>query len=194
MFNTVFIAKIPKTIEGNLYCKERNDEISSCKSKKVKKQKFYSWALLEHVAKSLGFSPCDLRFEKLDCGKWKCDKFNFSISHSGEFVAIVISKDKIGLDLQEDVSLPCDAFANKILTNSELNNFNSLRDNDKHSFLLEKWTQKESVYKMLENTNLKLSEINCSDFEISTSKLVFDGKIFYLSITKKTIETIIIEL
>ena len=193
---SICIAKIPKEIRGNLYCRERCDEISSCISLKVKRQKFYAWALLESCAQKLGFNSCNLHFFKLDNGKWKCSEFEFSISHSEDYVAVILSDVKVGIDIQKESSINVDLFANKILTQNEKLFYSQLDENKKLCFLLEKWTQKECVYKMLESKDVKISQINCEDYPIHTQKLNLNGETYHLSYTpaNKQIEINLVEI
>ena len=144
---SIFLAQIPQNIMGTIRCKERIREIEPCNNEDVKKQKFYAWVLLENVAKKLGFLPENLQFKKLENGKWVCNEFEFSISHSKNFVVVAIDKGKIGVDIQVDIDLNEENFAKKILTKNEYLSYNNLKEVEKHTFLLEKWTQKESVYK-----------------------------------------------
>ena len=178
---SIFLAQIPEEIKGTIYCKARIKEIDSCKNEKVKRQKFYAWALLEKCAESLGFTPHNLSFKKLENGKWVCSDFEFSISHSEDVVAVAIDNKKIGVDIQIDTNINCEVFAKKILTNSEFSLFENLSKEQKHEFLLEKWTQKESVYKMLENKDLKISQINCNNYSIFTKKINLGNTTYYLS-------------
>ncbi|MBR2383973.1 MAG: 4'-phosphopantetheinyl transferase superfamily protein [Clostridia bacterium] len=178
---TIFLAKTPSKITGEIYCKARLNEIASCTNEKVKKQKFYAWALLEKCAISLGYELDKLHFFKLDIGKWKCDKFEFSLSHSDDFVAVAISDIPVGIDLQKDTNINCDTLAKRILTVGENLEYIELGEDKKQRYLLEKWTQKESIYKMLELNDLKISKINCSNYPINTIELILDGDTYYLS-------------
>lgn len=179
----IYLAKIPKQIQGEIYCKERNLEIFSCQSKKVKRQKFYAWRLLELCAKKHGFNVENLHFSKAQNGKWKCNEFEFSLSHSEDYVAIILSNKNVGIDIQKACDLKCDYFAEKILTEQENLEYIKLSENEKQRYLLEKWTQKESIYKMLEMCDLKISKINCSNYKVKTIELILDGDTYYLSYT-----------
>ena len=133
---SIFLAQIPQNIMGTIHCKERIREIESCNNEDVKKQKFYAWVLLENVAKKLGFLPENLQFKKLENGKWVCNEFEFSISHSKNFVVVAIDNKKIGVDIQIDTNINSEVFAKKILTNCEFSLFENLSKEQKHEFLL----------------------------------------------------------
>ena len=192
----IYVAKIPELIKGDLYCKERIEEINSCTNEKVKKQKFYAWKLLELCAENLGFNAEHLHFYKLENGKWKCNEFDFSLSHSEDYVSVILSNEKVGIDLQKSCTIKTDFFAEKILTRKEGLDFINLSESEKQRYLLKKWTQKECVYKMLESSNLKISEINCNDYPIKTCELVLDGDTYYLSYapTEKDIDVHLIKI
>ena len=181
----VFIEKIPDKITGQISCKLRLVEIESCKSEKVKRQKTFAWLLLENCAKKLGFQPENIEFSKTCNGKWNCDKFSFSISHSENYVAVAISDCPIGIDLQKDVEINSDSLAKKILQSSELVEFNSLLETQKHDFVLEKWTQKESIYKMEDVKYFKFENILTSLYNVYSTTLNFDKERYFLSVASK---------
>ncbi len=186
----IFLKKIPDEIKGKIFCKKRIEEINSCNNEKVKLQKFYAWRLLEYAARELGFKPELLQFNRSKNGKWSCDAFKFSISHSGGYVAVAINDGEIGIDLQADASVDCKNFARKILTAKEYGVFSDLKDSHRE-FLLEKWTQKESIFKMLD-TPLPISQIQTDCYPTATKKLTLGNEIFYLSCTATdfTVETV----
>ena len=81
--------------------KERADEILSSKSEKVRRQKTAVWKLLLFAAKEVfGLSAKEIRFEKAEKGKWLCDKFWFSLSHTDGAAVVVIAEKPCGTDIE----------------------------------------------------------------------------------------------
>ena len=70
---------------------ERAKELSSIGNATVKREKEAVWGLLLAAIGSLGMNPDDVTFGRTENGKWFCDKFFFSLSHSHGAVAVAIS-------------------------------------------------------------------------------------------------------
>ena len=134
----VYISEIPKDISvGVLYPPKRNEEILSAGCEKVKREKFFSWKLLEYALKD-GYSLDikNLNFEKFPSGKWACDKCYFSITHSFGAVSVAVSKLPVGIDMEcveRDTSQ-----LEKLFKDDKLKGVNALV----------KWTEWESSYKL----------------------------------------------
>ena len=98
----IFFAKPKSATENTLYPKERQAQIENTKNKKLKLQRYFSWKLLEKALhNSFGISIEKCNFTLSDTGKWECDSFYFSISHTKGLVAVAISNRPVGLDLEE---------------------------------------------------------------------------------------------
>jgi len=144
----VVIKKFPfDTQEKRIFPIEREKEINECKSEKAKNEKYYVWMLLEESLKEYyGINIKDVDFKKNENGKWTSDLFHFSLSHSGELVALAISiNQNIGVDIQErkDVAIA------KMIKNK--NDYNT--DND----VL--FSIKEAIYKSQDNGNFVPKDI-----------------------------------
>lgn len=144
----------------------RNAEIIRCKSEKTARQKYYVWKLLEQAflrsfKKSLGeFSPYKDRF-----GKWRAEGAEFSLSHSGNVVAVAVSSAPVGTDVE--MFLP-ERFekrlADKILTESERIEYSAADPQKKPVYLAGQWSKKESVFKILGGKTV-ISRIETKKFE-----------------------------
>ena len=143
----VFIAKIPdNVIFGDVYPKERNDEIKSTNNEELKKHKYCAWRLLAYaVSRTLGKSLSDFAFHKEESGKWVCDKFYFSLSHSENAIMVAISSLAVGVDIEFINNPRSLAFAKRILSEKECEEYDC--SDDKAAYLITKWTQREAVYK-----------------------------------------------
>lgn len=146
----VYIAEYPFAV-GNekIYSHEREREIKSCKSKSAAESKFYVWKLFEYaVEKSFKLKFSELDFIKNVNGKWQCEKFAFSLSHSGSVVAVALSDKPVGLDIEVKNPLRFLKLRNKILTESEKERVKRFNENKLGEELNILWTEKEAVFKL----------------------------------------------
>ena len=127
---------------------ERAAEILSSKSEKVRRQKIAVWKLLLLAAKKTYCLPPDkICFERTKEGKWLCDKFFFSLSHTDGAVAVVVAEKPCGIDIEYAPKFfeKCAyksfiaAFLRQIGEKEDLNAGETLK----------LWTKKESVFKRL---------------------------------------------
>ena len=145
----IYYAKIPKkyTFE-KVYPLLREKEILNTSNQKIKEQKYFVWKLLSVSLNHLfGMDIKQFNIRKKSSGKWVCKDIYFSLSHSKKVVAVAISCEPIGVDLQAIVGVK-GGFENKTLTSKEKNEYSLLEDEKKQEFLITKWAQKESVFKM----------------------------------------------
>ena len=174
----VFVEKWPFSVENNLiYPQKRAKEIEKCKNFDVKNQKFFAWKLLEKACKKMGFE-----FEKIDFykekNKWKCDKFYFSISHSKNAVALAISDEKIGIDIEKKDISRFDKLGKKILCNKN----EKIDDNNAGVQLNILWTAKEALFKCGENAVFIPSNEDTTAANIESRLLRVGDEKFFLSV------------
>ena len=137
----VYIAKLPE-IELNepLACLERQIEIDGVANERARREKYYVWKLLEYAIKnSLGADASRLCFKKAENGKWFCDGFEFSLSHSGDVLAVVVSKSAVGVDVERIRVKNSERMSNYILTKSELEKYNFICEEEREAWLIQKW-------------------------------------------------------
>ena len=148
-FTDVYVADIVEQIDlTNVYPSERQQEIERVNNPKLKRQKWCSWKLLEYALKhSFGLKIDQCSFVKNDNGKWSTDKCEFSMSHCDGAVAVAVSEKNVGVDIESNRSFSCERIARKILAEKEKLIYEQLSDEERHDFLLEKWTAKESLFK-----------------------------------------------
>ncbi|MCB9498028.1 MAG: 4'-phosphopantetheinyl transferase superfamily protein [Erysipelotrichaceae bacterium] len=150
-FLDIYVAKYPFECDENISCQKRSDEIKKCRNEEVKKQKFYVWKLLEFaLQKSLSLDANSLNFIKKENGKWIVDKCYFSLSHSGNLVAVAISDSPVGIDIQKHVLLNITPkLLDLVLSKEEIIKYPHIT-NEK---LLEMWSIKECAFKISEEKN-----------------------------------------
>lgn len=147
-FLDIYVAKYPFEGDEKISCQKRLDEIKKCHNEDVKKQKFYVWKLLEFALQnSLSLDVNSLNFIKNENGKWIVDECYFSLSHSGNLVAVALSDSPVGIDIQKHVLLKITPkLLELVLSKEEIKKYPHI-DNDK---LLEMWSIKECAFKMSE--------------------------------------------
>lgn len=191
----VYIDKISNyKFSTDVYPSERLSEILSCKSEKVKLQKYASWKLLEkalNLALNLDFN--ELNFAKTKQGKWECDKAYFSISHSNNLVCVAVASSPVGVDIEKIKSIN-PLIKNKILTNDELKIYRMIDKEDKNDYLLSIFSGKESAYKFSNELPFYFDKINLSNYPITTQKLSIDNEDYYVSVCFENIDKINIKI
>lgn len=166
----VYTAVIPDEVcIGKLYPEQRWIEIEGCASEKVRRQKYCVWKLLEYaLERSLGLDVEQMHFERGENGKWTADGVYFSLSHSDNVVAVCVSRAAVGVDV-ERVTDRLEAVRRKFLTKGEESEY--CTQDDKRGYLAEKWTQKESIFKMLGGKRFVPSAVITDDYTAKSIRL-----------------------
>lgn len=106
----------------------------------------------------------------------------FSLSHSNGIVAVTISKEEVGLDI-ELIKPVKDTLAKRIMTSEEYNIYNTLDKNKKNTYFYEVWTSKEAYVKKL-GTSITLSPSNIEiDEDILIKRISIDNNEYMLAVT-----------
>ena len=177
--NKLYFYKFDSLKIGETLCSARNKEIESTANEKLKAQKFYAWKTLEFAVKhGLNLSPKKIDFRKNENGKWVCNEFYFSLSHSENFVAVAISNSPIGVDIQIKKDIDYNSLSKKILTNHELDYFSQLPNDNKQDYIFKKWTEKESLFKLKGERVCHYKSLVANDFNL-VFKLIKNGGLNY---------------
>ena len=182
----IYYAKIPqKYTEERVYPLARQKDIDGTTNQKVKEQKYFVWKLLSlslfHI---FGMDMKQFNIRKTASGKWVCKDIYFSLTHSKKVVAVAISNKPVGIDLQAIVSVKS-GLENKILTADEKAEYNKLLVEEKQHYLITKWAQKESVFKMQNKLSFKPSSIETSKYSFITHSFTVGETDFILSASGK---------
>ena len=162
----VYVALLPNNEPcTSLLCRERQREIDGISNERVKREKYYVWQLLEYAIKnSLGADASRLCFTKGENGKWSCKDFEFSISHSREALAVAVSDRAVGVDVERIRVKNSERLSNYILTPCERDEYALICEEKREEWLIEKWCQKESIFKSQNKESFKPSEIETEKF------------------------------
>lgn len=183
--NNIQVFVSPRRFESDMKVtdKERLKEIAGCKDEQSKLDKIYAWKVLEKVFKEeYGENINKLHLHKLDSGKWACDKYHISISHSGELIVVAIGKYNCGVDVQSfDEMNVTDELIDMTLNDSERN------QEITKQYVVKNWSIKEAKYKLdgisgFLPKNMKVEEIENAE----TSIIVCNNKEYQLSVAGDT--------
>ena len=186
-FTDVYISSIPKELVIKpLASLVRNEEISKASNERLKKEKYFVWRLLEYaISNSLGLNAENIKFEKLDSGRWRTAEFEFSLSHTDGAVAVAISSEPVGIDIELVKKPRSRSFAERILTASELIKYESVTPAEREEYLIGKWTSKEAYFKSLHLSEFLPSMEVGADSKIQTKSVVFNGNRYIYSVATK---------
>lgn len=190
----VYVAALPeKKKVRSVYPKARNEEIKSINNEDLQCHKYYAWRLLEYgVTHSFGYSFKKLSFAKNENGRWTCPDFEFSISHSGNAVAVALSRKRVGVDIQIFSEPRAESFAERMLTPREYAEYESLPDCDRPYRLMELWAKKESIFKTTENKYYCAAEIDTFSDNTHCERISLGGDDYYLAVTNEDIKRLTI--
>lgn len=165
--------------------KKRLDKINKSNNTLFIKEQLGSNFLLNDILENNYFMDIDtLEYIYNESGKpyLKDNNLYFSLSHSNGLVALTVSKEEVGLDI-ELIKPVKDAVAKRIMNETEYNIYNSLDKNKKISYFYEVWTSKEAYVKKLGTTiTLTPSKIEI-DEDILIKRISIDNNEYMLAVT-----------
>ena len=162
----VYVAKLPKeSFTEPLLCIERQREVDGISNEKAQREKYYVWRLLEYAIKnSLGADASRLCFTKGKNRKWSCEGFEFSLSHSGDALAVAISDMAVGIDVEKIRVRKAERMVEYMLTQDERTEYESVSENARDEWLIGKWCAKEAIFKSQNKDVFSPSKIETSEF------------------------------
>ncbi len=191
----LFVSMIPENIElEDIYPAQRQEQIDRCSNIKVKIEKFYAWKMLtKAISEYIGEDISKVSFCKNENGKWSCDKCFFSLSHSDGVVAVVVSRESVGVDI-EHLKRYKKGIERLVLTDKEHFEISGLSEDKIAAFTIKKWTQKESIFKMLDKKGFSPTKIEVSSFNVNSREMTFDGEKYMLSVAADDISDIELQI
>ena len=184
----IFVAPTKNYINSSFYPDGIKDELSSITAKSLLEQKHAVWGLIYDVLHNdFGIDLSKVNVYKNQSGKPFLDNgICISYSHNIDLVAFAISKNNVGVDVEQIVPERLnDRLKTKILHQSEHDL--SLGDDDIFNY----WTKKEAIFKLQGNLLTFIPKnIKVDDYITSSYLLGFDNKRFSLSLaTEQSITT-----
>ncbi|MBE6673621.1 MAG: 4'-phosphopantetheinyl transferase superfamily protein [Ruminococcaceae bacterium] len=187
----VYLGVIPEKVKiSSVYPKERAKEIKACSNDRVKREKYCAWKLLEYALnRTFGAKIKELEFIKGENGRWSTPTHHFSISHTDGMVAVSVSRAMVGVDIEKE-SDKLLSVVPRLLTQDELLEYEKLEQESKLSYLGTKWTQKESIFKSLDEKGFIPHKIEVKEYETYTREIETEGNKYYLSVATQTPERV----
>lgn len=187
----VYTATIPEREEmPPLSCALRQAEIDGVTNAEVRRQKYFVWKLLEYaLERSFGLKSATLAFDK-EGGRYFCDKAFFSLSHSGNVVAVAVSRDRVGVDVERVSDRDTDRLAQRVFTAEEAAQYAALPEAEKVRFFFRAWTMKEALFKAAHKDGFVPTEYDSLHGDAKNFEQTVDGAAHFLSVATATPERI----
>ena len=177
----VYFASVFEGVMEAVFPPRRQAQLEETKNENCRRQRYSVWKLLEYgLRRSLGRTMEQLDFSLDDRGRWSCDQCFFSLSHSGNAVALAISDAPVGVDVEDLQRSLHPALPGKILTEPEQGEFAALDEGRQNKYLLEKWCCKESCFKFREAAKVEgTAEKTCA------GTVTVAGQVYCYAVTTK---------
>lgn len=172
-FTHVYITKIPEKIGDmqDIFPESRRAYIESAKNPDVRRARYYVWRLLATALKmSLGKDIKDLEFT-CEFGKWSTDVCRISLSHSGDYAAVALSSEPVGVDIESLVSPRSERFAERIFTEGEMEEYKALPTALRSDYAIRAWSKKEAIFKSMDKEAFIPQKIDTGAY-LCTEKLL----------------------
>ena len=165
--------------------KRRLEKIKKSKNTLFIKEQLGSHLLLADVLENTYFQEIDkIEYIYNESGKpyIKDSSLYFSLSHSNGIIALTVSKEEIGLDIEliKDVK---DTLSRRIMNDLEYNTYQSLNKESKKIYFFEVWTSKEAYIKKL-GTSITLNPSNISiEEDVLLKKINISSNEYMIALT-----------
>ena len=171
-----------------LCCDLRQKEIDSVTNEKVKREKYFVWKLFEYaLQRSLGLKIADLKFVRDENGRYMTDRAEFSFSHSKGALAVAVSRNPIGVDIEPMDTECSDGLARRIMNDSEYSVFEKLDEGEKQGYFVKVWTAKEALFKASHTGSFNPCAIDTENGGYKSFVKSVDGREYAVSVaTDKT--------
>lgn len=171
-------------------CEHRRRELEGVRNENALREKFFVWRLLEYaLEKSFGLSLDEIHPRKEESGKWAADGVFFSLSHSDGALAVAVSDEPCGVDIEREVPPRAKNFAKKVLNESELREISALSEDERVERLVELWSMKESLFKMRGGTRFSPRDEDTSG-DVTARRVSVGGERRILSVASAIAEQI----
>ena len=179
----VYVSPLPDTeVKAPILPRERELEIESVSSERIRKEKYHAWRLLEYALReSLGLSLPEAGLYKHISGKWRSPRAELSISHSGGAVAVAVSHYPVGVDIERADRVLDPGFARRMLTAGERD---ALGECGCECVLLV-WCKKEALFKSLCESRFIPRVTETLDAPIWSDRVTVGGVPYYLAVASR---------
>lgn len=188
----VYFASLPLDAPiGEVECELRRKEIASISNESVRREKYFAWKLLCYaLERSFGLRGKKLSFAKESYGGWSAGEISVSISHSNGALAVAVSRAPVGVDIEYIHTPNSEKFAERIMNETELAEFNSLPTDCRVEHLIDIWTAKEAIFKSEGKNSFIPQSIDTLSKSFKTDRIIIDGVQYSWSVATDTPERI----
>ena len=177
---------------GTVYPTRRDREIRDCGNDALRAAKYADWTLLALGAKrSLAVDFEKTVFKKTQFGRWCAEGFDFSLSHTGNSVAVAVSGGAVGVDIEsvpnfekKKAAERTDKLRERFFTENERAAYP-----DEPLPFLSCWGKKEAEFKRRARGNFDPASLDATETD-AVSYLVEDGEDAVLSVSADAIGAI----
>lgn len=173
----LFIGKVEEIYEYIKIPNFAQIEIEKTTNKKIINQKKSVYKLLKYAAKQIYNIDEDFsEFYKNENGKPFTKKYCFSFSHTDDVVAVVVSNENVGVDIEKiDRKINIEKIKEKIVANGE----KALNQVE----IITLWTQKEAIFKLGNYGKIfSPNKIDTNNEKVISYKINVDASEFIVSI------------
>ncbi len=172
--------------DSRIYYQRRNEVVlCDCKYLEIVRQKKILYARKDEVKReqqengsflrnvmtdyfgSLPQEPLDVEYNCYGKPYLVGNPCYFSLSHSGDLLVCAVAGEEIGVDCEKLHELKQN-IAGKILSEAELAEYEQVTEEEKNSRLIQMWTVKESIGKLLGTGIRTPKELNKEDYMLHT--------------------------
>ena len=148
-FATVFLAEIPKDRDMDVPVSAmRQAEIDAVENPGVKRQKYWSWRLLDAaLRRAFGKDSDGMGVYRSQYGGLSADGVFISLSHTDSACAVALSSEAVGVDIERTDRRGVAKLADRYLTGGELGVWKRERPEDGERAFLRIWCAKEAAFK-----------------------------------------------
>lgn len=136
-----------------------NNQLGQINSEYKRTESFLAYQFLFKLFNRMGLTQEDINWKIGEKGKPGIDQIQFNITHSKEFIGIIISNQPVGIDIQE-IKKVNEGLVKRVSNSKE---FELYKEGDVSFFQL--WSRKEAVVKMTgEGLSVGINNIEVIDY------------------------------
>ena len=188
----VYISALPEDLPlGEVECKARQAEIDTVKNERVKREKYFVWKLLCYaLERTFGLRGKRLDFVKEPWGGWSVGDVFVSLSHSEGALAVAVSRNDVGVDIEHVHTPRAKTLAEHTLCEEELLEYERLPESEKERRFLELWTVKEAIFKSLRSDRFLPKEICTIGAKFTTKTATVGEREYIFTVATQTPEKV----
>ena len=163
---------------------QRAEEYAKAKNCRRRQEMLAGGGILRYALSDCGYDVSEKALPVLYTEEGKPylkDGPHFSISHSGELIACVVSSENAGVDVERMSRFTGSKVAKKILSETEYECYAKLDTDAKMRYLADRWTAKEAISKLLgKGIAVPFSLLSAEDYRTTVWTVERNGEVYYI--------------